>query len=206
MLNLHHIVNICVLHNFTFFSPYFKCVYYCKYKIFCINRISRFLNRILMDWVLLVSMFAKWVERHLNKWNHHIIFRKTYTFAKWHLLNVVLICSGELRWCACRQFNHSDSVIFLSLLTSQYRGIFLPHFRNALYNARTLNTLNTLKSNNFIVGNIVKIHTWQQWPAHGKFSILSVPTFCSCSCPTEQSLVWPPFRLRFQTLFDFHYV
>lgn len=32
----------------------------------------------------------------------------------------------------CKQFNHSDSVIFLSLFTSQYRGIFLPHFFNAL--------------------------------------------------------------------------
>lgn len=32
----------------------------------------------------------------------------------------------------CRQFNHSDNVIFLSLFTSQYLGIFLPHFFNAL--------------------------------------------------------------------------
>lgn len=43
----------------------------------------------------------------------------------------VFVASFALPW-ALRQFNHSDKVIFLSLFTSQYRGIFLPHFRKAL--------------------------------------------------------------------------
>lgn len=34
--------------------------------------------------------------------------------------------------CVWRQFSHSDKVIFLSLLTSQYRGIFLPQRRSFL--------------------------------------------------------------------------
>lgn len=47
-----------------------------------------------------------------------------------------LLESGDFGFASlpltCRQFNHSDNVIFLSLFTSQYLGIFLPHFFNTL--------------------------------------------------------------------------
>lgn len=51
-----------------------------------------------------------------------------------------LLESGDLGFASlpftCRQFSHSDSVIFLSLFTSQYLGIFLPHFFSALKRQR----------------------------------------------------------------------
>lgn len=48
------------------------------------------------------------------------------------LIVVLTVFSDGTFECVDKQFNHSDNVIFLSLFTSQYLGIFLPHFRNVL--------------------------------------------------------------------------
>lgn len=56
-----------------------------------------------------------------------------------------LVCSLWTR-CVCRQLSHSDKVIFLSLFTSQYRGIFFPQRRSFLkwVELKTANYLNNL--------------------------------------------------------------
>lgn len=45
--------------------------------------------------------------------------------------------------CTCKQFNHSDRVIFLSLFTSQYLGIFLPHFFKTLQKTNEMYMIKT---------------------------------------------------------------
>lgn len=64
------------------------------------------------------------------EWGEHILFQ-TENLPKVELdpfkTSFLLFSSSVFR-----QFNHSASVIFLSLLTSQYFGSFLPHFRRSL--------------------------------------------------------------------------
>lgn len=96
------------------------------------------------------------VDSVLSVWEHFVwavvdLYGIELMFVSFHFISfpfrmfIDLLVSDALDFCTfvctCRQFNHSDKVILLSLFTSQYRGIFLPHFFKTLQIKRWMSWL-----------------------------------------------------------------
>lgn len=119
-----------------------------KYKTFCLTRILPTFRMVNARNLGFLNHFWEWtladsVLLALAHFGSVVVDLKIYVKISWLHYEMVECwhCWSSLEsevfvfWTfvwTCKQFNHSDNVIFLSLFTSQYRGIFLPHFFRTL--------------------------------------------------------------------------